>query len=374
MKKKLFICFLLPFFLQAQEHTLLIGTYTSSGSDGIYVYKFNAQTADTKLLSSVKTSNPSYLAVSPNMKFVYAVNENDPGGISAFSFNKDSGTLTKLNETISAGAHPCYISINKNGNNLVVGNYSSGNIAVAGINYNGSVSQPRQLIQHKGSSINTKRQEKPHVHAVVFSPDSKFLFAPDLGIDKVMIYKVAAGSGALIPADQPYVEVKAGAGPRHFTFHPNGKFAYLMEELSGAVSVYQYNNGQLTLLQNTSAHPLSYDAAIGSADIHVSPDGKFLYCSNRGDANSISIFSIDLETGMIQIAGFQPTLGVHPRNFTIDPDGNFLLVANRDSDEVVIFKIDKKTGLLDDSKKRIKVSKPVCLKWITKISPYALWK
>jgi len=160
--------------------------------------------------------------------------------------------------------------------------------------------------------------------------------------------------------------VNAGAGPRHFEFHPTKPYAYLVEELTGRVSVFQYEEGKLTMLQNTSAHPISYQGAYGSADIHVSPDGRFLYCSNRGDANSIAIFSINQETGMLQIAGFQPTLGVHPRNFSFDPTGNFLLVANRDSDEIVIFKVDKQTGMLEDSKKRIKVSKPVCLKWITK--------
>lgn len=366
---------LLSFFsVNAQDIYLLIGTYTTAGSHGIYVSKFNLQTGENKIVSSVKTSNPSYLAVTPNKKFVYAVNEDDPGGISAFRFNKDSGTLTLLNKKISAGAHPCYISINKNGKNVVVGNYSSGTIAVSGINFIGSVSQPRQVIQHKGSSINKQRQEKPHVHSTVFSPDYKYLFASDLGIDRIMIYKVVPESGALIPAEQPFINVKPGAGPRHFEFHPNGKFAYLMEELSGTVSVFAYDDGKLTLLQNTSSHPMSFKGAYGSADIHVSPDGRFLYCSNRGDANSIAIFSIDQQTGLIQIAGFQPTLGIHPRNFTIDPEGNYLLVANRDSDEIVIFRIDKKTGLLDDTKKRIKISKPVCLKWITNISAYELWK
>lgn len=366
---------LLSFFTApAQTIYLLVGTYTGSGSDGIYVTSFNTKTGETKILSSVKSSNPSYLAVTANKKFVYAVNEDDPGGLSAFSFDKEKGILTPINKTVSAGAHPCYISINRTGKNVVIGNYSSGTIAVSGINYDGSISQPRQIIQHKGSSINKQRQEKPHVHSTVFSPDYQYLFASDLGIDKIMIYKVTPESGALITAEQPFVDLKPGAGPRHFEFHPNGKYAYLMEELSGSVSVFSWENNKLTAIQHTSAHPMSYTGAFGSADIHVSPDGRFLYCSNRGDANSIAIFKIDPVTGLLSIAGFQPTLGIHPRNFTIDPDGNFLLVANRDNDEIVIFKIDKTTGLLEDSKQRIKISKPVCLKWITNISPYELWK
>ncbi len=364
MKQPFFVfLFLFPFIAFTQEHYLFIGTYTSSGNEGIYVYKFNSTTAESKLISSAKTSNPSFLAVSNNQKFLYAVNENDPGTVTAFSFNRDSGTLTKLNEVITAGAHPCYISINKKGNNAVIGNYSGGNISVLGINSNGTISPPRQTIQHNGNSINRKRQEKAHVHATVFSPDYQRLLAPDLGMDKLMIYKVAPGSGALLAADPPFVEVNPGAGPRHLEFHPNGLFVYLIEELTGTVGVYKYSEGKLSLLQNTSAHPLSYNGAMGSADIHVSPDGNFLYCSNRGDANNIAIFRIDQETGMIKIAGFQPTLGIHPRNFSFDPSGNFLLVANRDSDEVVIFRVDKKTGMLEETKTIIKVSKPVCLKW-----------
>ena len=350
----------------AQEYNLLVGTYTSGGSEGIYVYQFNKTTGETKAISSVKSSNPSYLAVAPNQKFVYAVNSDDPGMVTAFQYNKETGTLTKLNEVTSGGANPCYIAINKKGTNLVVGNYSAGNLAVIDVRENGLMNQPKQIIQHNGNSVNRSRQEKAHVHATVFSPDNNFLFVPDLGMDKLMIYKVAPRSGALLAAEPPFAEVNAGAGPRHFDFHPTRNYAYLIEELMGTVSVFKYDEGKLTLLQNTSCHPMSFQGAIGSADIHVSPDGRFLYCSNRGEANSIAIFRIDQETGMIKIAGFQPTLGLHPRNFSFDPTGNFLLVANRDSDEVVIFKVDKQTGLLEDSKQRVKVSKPVCIKWIKK--------
>ncbi len=348
---------------KAQDYYLLIGTYTTTTSEGIYVYRFNIQTGEPEFVSKTKSSNPSFLAVTPNGKYVYAVNENDPGTVTAFSFQKNSGTLRQLNNAATAGAHPCYVSYNGKRNNIVVGNYSGGNISVMGVNLNGTVSAPQQTIQHKGKSINERRQEKPHVHATVFSPDCQYLFVPDLGIDKIMIYKVAQGSGRLTPAEQPFVEVQAGSGPRHLEFHPNGKYVYLMEELSGAVSVFEYNKGKLKSIQRISAHPLSFNGTIGSADIHVSPDGKFLYCSNRGDANNLAIFAIDQQKGKLSIAGYQPALGNKPRNFTISPEGNYLLVANQDSDEIVIFKIDKKTGLLDETKKIIKVPKPVCLIW-----------
>lgn len=364
MKFLLAICLFVSASLHAQQYHLLVGTYTNAGSEGIYTYRFDAQTGKATANSSVKSSNPSYLAISPDQKYVFAVNENDSGTVSAFKFNKENGSLTFLNSVSSAGAHPCYISVNKKATIVTVGNYSSGTIAVVEVRSDGQINQPKQIIQLKGNSVNRKRQEKSHVHATVFSPDYRFLFVPDLGTDKIMQYKVTPGSGVLQPAEEPYTDVNAGAGPRHLDFHPKLEIVYLIEELTGTISVFKHKDGKLELIQNSSSHPLSYIGAFGSADIHVSPDGRFLYASNRGDANSIAIFSIDQETGMLQIAGFQPTLGIHPRNFSIDPTGQFLLVANRDSDEIVVFKIDKKTGLLEDSKQRISVSKPVCVKWI----------
>lgn len=364
MKILLALCLFFSVSLNAQQYHLLVGTYTNAGSEGIYTYRFDVLTGKATASSSVKTSNPSYLAISPDQKYVFAVNENDSGTVSAFKFNKENGGLTFLNSVSSAGAHPCYISVNKKATIATVGNYSSGTIAVMEVRPDGQLNQPKQIIQLKGNSVNRKRQEKSHVHATVFSPDYRFLFVPDLGTDKIMQYKVTPGSGALQAAEEPYTDVNAGAGPRHLDFHPKLEIVYLIEELTGTISVFKHKDGKLELIQNSSAHPLSYIGAYGSADIHVSPDGRFLYASNRGDANSIAIFSIDQETGMLQIAGFQPTLGIHPRNFSIDPTGQFLLVANRDSDEIVVFKIDKKTGLPEDSKQRISVSKPVCIKWI----------
>ncbi|HET9434554.1 MAG TPA: beta-propeller fold lactonase family protein, partial [Chitinophagaceae bacterium] len=186
---------------------------------------------------------------------------------------------------------------------------------------------------------------------------------PDLGIDKVMIYSFDEKTGKLAAAEQQFAASTPGAGPRHFTFHPNGKFAYLVEELTGHVVAYQMSNGQLKLLQRTSTLPRGKTGYSGSADIHVSPDGKFLYASNRGDFNNIAIFKVDSKSGNLAIVGFQSTLGKTPRNFNFDPSGNYLLVGNQDSDEIVIFKRNLKSGLLEDTKKRIAVGKPVCLKW-----------
>ena len=216
--------------------------------------------------------------------------------------------------------------------------------------------------------MNTERQNSPHVHATVLSPDNKYLFVPDLGLDKLVSYRFNLKNGALIPNSPAFVMTEPGSGPRHFDFHPNKKYAYLVEELTGGVSAYQYKSktGELALMQNISALPPDYLGYAGSADIHVTPDGNFLYVTNRGESNTIAIFSIDNRTGQLRPVGHQSTMGKTPRNFNFDPSGNFLLVANQNSNEIVVFKIDKSTGLLTDTGKRISVSRPVCIKWIKK--------
>ena len=356
-----------------KDQFLVIGTYTSSDtSDGIYIYKFNTGTGENSFVSSVKTSNPSYLAVSPNKKFVYSVNENADstrfmvtGHVAAFSFDKSTGKLHFINKQESGGKHPCYVSIDKTGKWVIVGNYSSGSLAVLPVKSNGSLDSAIQVIQHEGSSVVAGRQDEPHVHATVLNKNNKALYVPDLGLDKVMLYNMDNKTGKLKELSTPFVMTEPGAGPRHIDIHPNGKYAYLMEELTGAVSVYKIeNDGYLSLLQNISGLPRDFTGVVGSADIHVSPDGKFLYCSNRGESNTLGIFSINQSDGQLLWIDHQSTLGKTPRNFNLDPTGNFLLAANQNSDEIVIFKRDKKTGLLTDTGKRIQVSKPVCLKWI----------
>lgn len=357
---------------KTKEQFLIIGTYTPGTTDGIYVYKFNTETGENSFVSSVKASNPSYLTISPNKKFVYAVNENADstrftvtGHVAAFSFDKATGKLSFINKQESGGKHPCYVSIDKTGKWVIVGNYSSGSLAVLPVRSNGRLDSAVQVIQHEGSSVNSERQEAAHVHATVLNPNNKTLYVPDLGLDEVMLYNLDNKTGKLKEFDPPFVATEAGAGPRHIDIHPNGKYAYLMEELTGSVSVYKIEkDGYLTLLQNISGLPREFNGEVGSADIHVSPDGKFLYCSNRGESNTIGIFSINKNNGQLEWIDHQSTLGKTPRNFNFDPTGNFLLVANQNSDEIVIFKRDKETGLLTDSGKRINVSKPVCLKWM----------
>lgn len=255
------------------------------------------------------------------------------------------------------------MSVSRNGKFIAVANYGSGNAAVFPVS-NGSIGAAADRVQHAGTGPVTDRQEKAHAHAAIFSPDNKYLFVNDLGIDKIMCYNFAASTGKLTPATAPFVQVKPGSGPRHLVFDASGKFAYLMTELSGEVLVYAYADGRFTLLQTISSHPADFKGKIGSADIHLSPDGNFLYASNRGDANSLAIFKRDKSSGKLTSIGFQSTLGVMPRNFNFDPGGNFLLAAHQESNDVVIFKVDKKTGLLTDTGKRIKVGSPVCVQWV----------
>jgi 6-phosphogluconolactonase len=346
-----------------KDKIMIVGTYTGGMSEGVYVYRFNTETGDAVSLAHTHTSNPSYVAISPDNKYVFAVNEDNNGQVTAYKLDAASGMLTEINRQPSKGAHPCYITVDKTGKWVITGNYSSGTLSVLPVKENGMLDTAMQVIEHYGYGVNTDRQQGPHVHATVFSPDNKFLFVPDLGIDKVMIYSFDVKKGKLTPAKAPFEMVKAGAGPRHFDFHPNGKFAYLIEELTGAVSAYRYDKGQLTLLQNISALPGDYNGPVGSADIHVSPDGKFLYASNRGESNTIAIFSIN-KSGMLAPVGHVSTMGKTPRNFNFDPTGNFLLVGNQGSDEIVIFRRNPETGMLTDSGKRIKVGKPVCIKFV----------
>lgn len=367
------ILFIFLFFSAAagaQNYYMLVGTYTGSGSKGIYVYNFNAETGRAKWVSNTDSviTNPSYLTASANGKFVYAVNETNganPGKVSAFSFDKNKGKLKLINTELSGGDDPCYAATSGDGKWLAVANYTGGSVSVFPINKDGSLQRFSQLMQDSGNSINKERQEKAHVHESVFSPDNKFLLTPDLGLDKVMIYKFnSASKKPLSPADAPFVESIAGNGPRHITFHPNGKFAYLISELSGTVTVFSYNNGKLVETQQVATHAAGYKGVIGSAEVVVSPDGKFLYASNRGDENNIAIFSINIITGKLKSVGYQRVFGNAPRNFIIAPQGNFLLVANQNSDNIVVFKRNKVTGLLKATGHEIHIPKPVCLQLI----------
>ena len=357
----------MSFGCSSKKFYLFTGTYTGTGSKGIYVYKFDTETGmATRVSNTDSVANPSYLTISGD--YVYAVNEtngSNPGSVSAFLFNKENGKLHFINKQLTGGDDPCYVAASNDGKWIAVANYSGGSVSVFPVNEDGSLQPYSQLMQHAGSSINRNRQQKPHVHETVFSADNDYLFAPDLGLDKVMIYKFdPTAKKPLTPSSPPFVATTPGGGPRHFTFSPDKRFAYLIQELSGMIATYKYNDGKLSEVQKIATYPEGFKGSIDGAEIMVSPDGKFLYTSQRGEQNSIAIFSIDAISGKLRLEGHEPTLGKTPRNFIIDPTGNYLLVANQDSDNIVIFKRDTKTGLLKETGNEIKAKKPVSLQMI----------
>jgi 6-phosphogluconolactonase len=343
----------------------ITGTYTGGKSTGIYLYDFDLSTGKATLLDSAATANPSFISLSENGKYAYAVNElgagKGSGSISSFEINNTAAFLKKINEQPTLGDDPCYVAIDRTGKWLVAGNYSGGNFSIMPVAKNGVISSPSFSITHTGKSINKERQEKPHVHCTLFSPDNKFLLVADLGTDKIVSYRFNEQTGSVNLHKE--FSIKPGAGPRHICFHPNGQFVYITEEMAGNVSCFSYKNGMLTLKQTISALPKDYSGPVSAADIHTSPDGKFLYSSNRGNSNSIALFSID-KSGLLTHIENESCLGLTPRNFSISPDGKFLLVANQNSDDVVIFRRDAITGKLTDTGNRISVGNPVCLKWV----------
>jgi len=346
---------------QDKIYNLIIGTYTNScESKGIYVYDFSTDTADFSLKATTENIiNPSYLTVSQGNDFVYSVNENGKEStVSSFGFNPKSGKLNFLNKQETNGADPCYI-INDD-KNVISANYSGGNITVFGKNADGSLAKAKQIIYHSGKSANEKRQESAHVHMTYFSPDKKFVLVNDLGMDKILVYKYHKNASKDILTLKETIATKKGSGPRHLVFSNDGKFVYVLHELDGSLVTYKYKNGSLKLLQETTIIAKDFHDETSAADIHISPDGRFLYATNRGDANTINTFAIN-KKGSLDLVNQVDTKGKGPRNFVIDPSGKFLLIGHQYTNNVVIFKIDKMTGKLSDTGKRIELCAPVCL-------------
>lgn len=349
-----------------QELTMLVGTYTAGDSKGIYSFRFDEETGTATALSEAEVENPSYLTPSADGKYVYAVSEfnNEQAAVNAFAFDKEKGTFQLLNSQKTGGEDPCYIITN--GNNVITANYSGGSISVFPLAKDGSLLPASDIIEFEGSGADKERQEKPHLHCVCITPDGKYLFADNLGTDQIHKFIInpnadAENKESFLKEGSPAVfEVDAGSGPRHLTFAPNGNYAYLINELSGTVIAFEYKDGDLEEIQTIAADTVG---AKGSGDIHISPDGKFLYASNRLKADGIAIFRIDSENGKLTKAGYQLT-GIHPRNFIITPNGKYLLVACRDSNVIQVYERNADTGLLSDIHKDIKIDKPVCIKFV----------
>lgn len=347
---------------------ILIGTYTNTGkSVGIYNYRFDLSNGTAGLVSKIAIEDPSFLTTSFNNQIIYSVDElaNKLGGVTAIRFNKTTGTLVKLNSVLSHGDHPCHVTIDSKNRFVFVANYTSGSLKAIKINKDGRLDSTPQTVQHTGKSVNISRQEKPHVHSSILSPDEKYLLVQDLGTDQITVHSVNFKNtlAPLSPKPVSVFNTAPGSGPRHLTFHPKKSIAYSVQELNGSVNVMRFKKGILTLMQTISMTQKNDTRKNGAADIHISPDGKFLYASNRGEFNELVIYSINAN-GSLAYVSTQSTMGKGPRNFGIDPSGNYLLVANQLSDEIVIFKRDQSTGLLTDTNNRVKVGAPVCIKFI----------
>lgn len=372
--KKIFFLLLLSFYVfsvhaQNPVYYLLIGTYTDGGvNDGIYVYRFNPNKGEATFVSKTSgVENPSWLSISKDGKFVYSVNENSgdkPGAISSFTFDKKKGALTFLNKQPTDGFAPCHISIDAAGKNIITANYNGGNISVFKTNADGSLQPHVQLIGHEGYGVNVQRQEMPHPHEVVFSPDEKYIFSPDLGNDRLYQYNFKGGDAAnvLTDNDPAYYTIDDGFGPRHIVFNPDGKKAYLLNELSGEIIVYSYANGKLNPIQTIASTTAGDKNDRGSAEIAITPNGKFLYTSNRGVANDIALYKVQTD-GTLLTNGHQ-VVAANPRSFTIDPTGRFLLAASQNGNTIQVFVINKNYGLLEDTGTKIEVSKPVCMQMV----------
>ncbi len=348
-----------------QNKTLLfVGSFTDKKpGEGIHVYEFNTETAETKLTFKLNNiTNTSFLKISKDGNYLYSVVESQMkynGKVAAFKVDAINSKIDLLNVQDCGGLNPVHLEIDKTGNYLVNSNYSDGSLSLFKINKDGSLGKTKQGLQFKDSSVVKNRQEASHIHSSNFSPDNKYLFAHDLGADKIRKFVFKNSTDSLIQ-HQP-IKTKLGSGPRHFTFHPNGKFGYLVNELSGKIDAYYYENGSLDFIEDYATYQQKQNI-YRTADIHISPDGKFLYASNRGlKEDTIVIFSIDKNNGKLTLVKHVNTGGEHPRNFGIDPSGNFLLVANMNTNNVVVFKRDLKTGLLQKLPKEIKVKRPASI-------------
>ncbi|MEJ7778985.1 MAG: lactonase family protein [Daejeonella sp.] len=351
-------------FAQGTKYHLLIGTYTAPGkSEGIYVYDFDTQNANTTYKSKAVLGSPSYLAVSKDRKYVYAVGEDRTSNISALSFNALTGDLKLLNSVPSGSAGPTHISVDAKGKYVFAGNYGGGTLTAVPINPDGTLGQDIQDIKHEGKSI---AKNKPYVHSAVVSPDNKYVITADLGTDKMNIYSFDAKKrpNVLRPAAQPFVTLAPGAGPRHSTFHPNKKFYYVVTELDGTVNGFTYKKGKLTPIQTIKMPPDSYKGKPDGADIHVSADGKFLYASTRNVLNEITIYSVDQKTGKLTVAGRQPIGGKSSRTFDIDPSGKWMLVTSQGTNEIFVFKRDQENGMLTPTGQKIELDKPSFVKFV----------
>jgi 6-phosphogluconolactonase len=353
---------------EGRSFRVYIGTYTGGSSRGIYVCDFDSgrgSLSEPRL--AAESQNPSWLELHPEGRTLYAVNEvgggEEQGVVSAFAIDPDSGGLRLLNQVSSGGAGPCHLSIDRAGRHVLVANYGGGSVAVLPIGAEGELRERVSFIQHTGSSVNPRRQSEPHAHGIYVDAGNRFAVVPDLGVDRYLVYRFASRGGALTANDPPFVSAAPGAGPRHFAFHPNGRFAYGINELDSTITAFRYDGAKGTLTPKGTISTLPADwsgPGNSTAEIFAHPSGRFVYGTNRGH-DSIAMFAVNEEDGMLRQIGHESTQGRVPRSFGVDPSGRWLLAANQGSNDIVVFRIDLESGRLASTGTRIEVGSPVCV-------------
>ncbi|HUJ95331.1 MAG TPA: lactonase family protein [Terriglobales bacterium] len=354
-----------------RQYLVYLGTYTDHGGKGIYAFRFDSVSGQlTSLGLAAESPEPSFLAISQNRRFLYAANEiltfngQPAGAVSAFAVQPDTGKLSILNQVSSRDEGPAHITLDHSGKYVLVSNYTLGSIAVFSLLPDGRIGQVSSFVQHKGSSVNPERQQGPHAHAIVLSPDNRYAIAADLGLDELLEYPFDVAKGTL--GNPQVVKTRPGAGPRHLVFGPTGRFLYVINELQSTVVAYTYDarNGRLRELQTISTLPKGLNGENTAGEIDVHPSGKFLFASNRGD-NSIAVFAVDPKRGSLKLLEIDSTRGKTPRNFALDPSGSWLLAANQDSDDIVVFRVDSGTGHLTAQGAMVPAPSPACIKFVS---------
>ncbi len=358
---------LLLFAKNGEKQAFYVGTFTNGKSKGIYLCELDKESGKIVLKQTFAgIDNPSFLKVSPDKKFLYVVGrapnkiESSGGYVQAYAIGKNN-QIRFLNKQISHGADPCHIDVSPDGKLVAIANYSGGNLALYPVDMNGYLQKASSIINNRGSSVNKDRQTKPHAHSIKFSPKNNMVFSADLGTDQLDIFKLE--NNQLKKYDQKFVKMDPGAGPRHFTFYEKGDFIFVINELNSTISTVKQKDENWEIIQTVSTLPSSYEGVSYCADIHVSPDGNYLYGSNRGH-NSIAVFRIDKESKELIPIGFVPTEGDWPRNFSLTPDGDLMLVANQNSGNITVFKIDRSTGIPAFTGEEIKLPSPVCIEFL----------
>jgi 6-phosphogluconolactonase len=354
------------------KYVVYVGTYTDHGSKGIYAYDFDSVTGRLEARGlQAEAANPSFQVVSANQRFLYSVSEvgdykgEKSGALLAYQIDSNTSKLTPLNQVATKGAGPCHLSIDKTGKFVLVANYDSGSVVVSPVGVDGRLVEASGFVQHKGAGVDPDRQTGPHAHFIESSADNRFALAADLGLDEILVYQLDSSKGVLSPATPAYAKVKGGSGPRHFVFHPNGRFLYLLNEMASAVTVFSYDaaNGGLQEKQTVSALPKDFSGKSDAAEIQIDAAGKFLYTSNRG-SDSVTVFAIAPDSGTLSVVQNISTGGKTPRHFTLDPSGKYLLAANQESNNIVTFTVDRRTGKLTKASEVSNISAPVCLTFV----------